>query len=886
MSNPVERLAAALSERYRIESQLGAGGMATVYLAEDLKHHRRVAVKVLRPELAAVLGAERFLKEIEVTANLQHPHILPLHDSGEADSFLYYVMPYVEGESLREKLNRDKQFGVEETVEIAKGVAAALDYAHRQGVIHRDIKPENILLHDGQPVVADFGIALAVSAAAGSRMTETGLSLGTPYYMSPEQATADRDITGRSDIYSLACVTYEMLAGEPPYTGPTVQAVLAKVITEKPRWLTVQRDTVPPHLDAAVRKALEKLPADRFATAKQFADALTDARLAPVTARVETAAEPERRRSIRRAALPWGLIGALTVTVIVLALMQMGQPPTGIRETIRFVVRLPPTQELNRDVPQLALSRDGTRLAISVHGGGVVLRDLADPGVQLLVSGTDELNPFFSPDGKSVAFLSDLEQQLRRVSLGGGSPTRIAGDVALLFGGTWGPGDTIVYAPRVSGGLWMVSAEGGSPEQLTVPDPSTGELGHWYPQILPGGKKVLFSTYRSPIDSARIEVLDLETRKRTVVVTGGVFGRYVPTGHIVYMRYETMWAVPFDLDRLRRTGSRELLLEGVAYSAPDAEGGFAISDNGTLAYIKASVWDVERTMVWVDRDGTERPVIDAWGRYGVPAISPDGGRVAFMRSAQGKSDIWVYDLARGGSPSRVTRSDRLVRGALWTRDGTRLIYHVEQTHFDLFWRDWEASAPEQMLLMSDVDKNPSSISPDRRELAFTVTDETRDIWLMPLEGARTPHVFRATEHNELHPVFSPDGRWIAYRSNESGDDEIWLQSYPDTSGGRHQITTDGGQGPRWGSAGELFYHNDAKLMAVQIDLASGLPGTPIVLFDAPYVYEDGPYVNYDVTPDGHTFLMVKPRPGVERRDVVVVLNWFEELKRKMPEGTN
>ncbi|NIM52996.1 MAG: protein kinase, partial [Gammaproteobacteria bacterium] len=265
---------AALADRYTIERELGAGGMATVYLAHDVKHDRKVAVKVLRPELAAVLGAERFLNEIKVTANLQHPHILPLHDSGEAEGFVYYVMPYVEGESLRAKLEREKELSIEEAIEITKAVASALDYAHRHEVIHRDIKPENILLHEGQPVVADFGIALAVSAAGGTRLTETGLSLGTPQYMSPEQAMGDRELDGRSDIYSLACVTYEMLVGEAPYTGPTAQAIVAKIVTEEPKPVTQTRKTVPAHVDLAIRKALAKLPADRFRAASEFVDAM------------------------------------------------------------------------------------------------------------------------------------------------------------------------------------------------------------------------------------------------------------------------------------------------------------------------------------------------------------------------------------------------------------------------------------------------------------------------------------------------------------------------------------------------------------------------------------------------------------------------------------
>ncbi len=276
VADAFSRLTAALADRYRIERELGQGGMATVYLAEDLKHHRQVAIKVLKPELAAVLGADRFVQEITTTAQLQHPHILPLFDSGTADGFLYYVMPYVEGESLRDRLNRETQLGVDEAVKITREVADALDYAHRQGVVHRDVKPENILLHDGRPMVADFGIALAVSAAAGGRMTETGLSLGTPHYMSPEQATAEPDITGRSDVYSLASVLYEMLTGDPPHTGSSAQQIIMKIVTEEAAPVTKLRRSVPPNVAAAVAKGLEKLPADRFDSAKAFADALAD----------------------------------------------------------------------------------------------------------------------------------------------------------------------------------------------------------------------------------------------------------------------------------------------------------------------------------------------------------------------------------------------------------------------------------------------------------------------------------------------------------------------------------------------------------------------------------------------------------------------------------
>src|SRR2546428_2871533 len=353
MSDALERLGAALAERYAIERQIGAGGMATVYLARDLKHDRAVALKVLRPELAAVLGIERFLSEIRVTAHLQHPHILPLFDSGQVGGLIYYVMPHVEGESLRRRLEREKQLPIEEAVRLASGIASALDYAHRHGVIHRDIKPENILFQDGQAVVADFGIALALSAAAGSRLTETGLSLGTPQYMSPEQATGDRLIDARSAIHSLASVLYEMLAGEPPHTGPTVQSVIAKVLTDRPRPLRQLRESVPPHVEAAVLKALAKVPADRFQTAAEFVDALARPAWALAT--------PGRLgRPALRDVAPWAVAGLATGLALWVSLRPRPEPPA--RPVARFTLALPLSAPLAEAGPARALFPDGSRI--------------------------------------------------------------------------------------------------------------------------------------------------------------------------------------------------------------------------------------------------------------------------------------------------------------------------------------------------------------------------------------------------------------------------------------------------------------------------------------------------------------------------------------------
>ena len=414
----IDRLTTALADRYRLERELGAGGMATVYLAQDLKHDRHVAIKVLKPELAAVLGAERFVVEIKTTAALQHPHILPLFDSGTADGFLYYVMPYIKGETIREKLNRETQFGVEEAVRIAREVADALDYAHRHGVIHRDIKPENILLHDARPMVMDFGIALAVSAAAGGRMTETGLSLGTPHYMSPEQATAEKEITPRSDIYSLASVLYEMLAGQPPHIGGAAQQVIMKIITDTPRPVNELRKNVPPNVVAALSKALEKLPADRFENAKAFSDALANPTFATTTG---AGASMTRVSGVPRR-LFWATVAVALISSA--GFVWSVRRPAAARELTRLSLAFPDSQQVTGDgFFRLALSPDGRAIAYVGPGTSASSTRLWVRRLDQLraspLAGTDgAMNPSFSPDGKHIAFVSGTPRGRARHSRG------------------------------------------------------------------------------------------------------------------------------------------------------------------------------------------------------------------------------------------------------------------------------------------------------------------------------------------------------------------------------------------------------------------------------------------------------------------------------------
>src|SRR4051812_16989451 len=426
-SRSYQPLSSALADRYRIERPLGEGGMATVYLAHDLKHDRKVAVKVLKPKLAAVLGAERFVQEIKTTAALQHPHILPLFDSGTGDGFLFYVMPFIEGETLRSKLDRETQLGVDESVRIAREVADALDYAHRHGVIHRDIKPENILLHDGRPVVADFGIALAVSAAAGGRMTETGLSLGTPHYMSPEQATAQKDIDARSDVYSLGAVLFEMLTGSPPHTGASAQQIIMKIITEPAESVTKYRRTVPPNVAAAVGKSLEKLAADRFDSARAFANALGDPGYTSANyAGVGGVARPPR---LVRAPLVITFILAAVAVAAAIVTLRRPQPS---QDVLRAGLLLPDSQRLtDPNMSRVAVSPDGRQIIYTgpvpgATGAMLWLRPLDQLRATAIPGTENGGNATFSPDGKRIAFITaGPKRSLRVLSLAGGPAIKL-----------------------------------------------------------------------------------------------------------------------------------------------------------------------------------------------------------------------------------------------------------------------------------------------------------------------------------------------------------------------------------------------------------------------------------------------------------------------------
>ena len=882
------RLSGALADRYRLERELGQGGMATVYLAEDLKHHRKVAIKVLHPELSAVLGSERFLKEIELTANLQHPHILPLFDSGAADGLLYYVMPYVEGESLRSRLTREKQLPIPDAVRIAGEAAGALDYAHRRNVVHRDIKPENILLHDGRALVADFGIALAVVQAGGSRMTQTGLSLGTPQYMSPEQAMGEREISPRSDLYALGCVTYEMLTGEPPFTGPTAQAIVARVMTEAPRPITSQRHTVPEHVEAAVLTALEKLPADRFASASEFAAALSGSAAVRQTGRLTGApatAAPPHRRTVALTIVPW----ALSIGLAALAGWALLHRPALPRQAEIRVSLTPPGEIRILDIggPPAVISPDGSTL---VFVGRVMGRSLQlfrwalAGGLPIPLAGTENGQfPFFSPDGASVGFLAN--GQLRRVPLEGGSVLTIGNAPGSLVGSvrgiTWTDRGEIVFATTTQ--LWRIPVDGSPARSLELDTGTSDTLGRLYahfPDAMPGGGAILAGVMSAAnAREPELALVSLADGKVTPLGQAGENPHYVQPGYVAFTNSRgSLLAVRFDRGARRVVGPPRTIAEGVMLGT-GGYGKLSVSRAGTVVYFEGLIQE-QRHLLRVDRQGKATPLEASPRNYNAPRISPDGRRIVVTVGPvpNPPMDLWVFDL-KLGNLLRVT-SDSTSTHAEWSADGERLIHRQAGVPYHVMATTPDGSQPPVALYETRADL--WEVVPSRtgdtlitRELSTPEND--RDLLLVPLKPRGPAVPFAAGPRIQAEPALSPDGKWLAYASEESGSFEVYVRAFPGP-GPRYQASAGGGTAPRWNPrGGELFLLSRDSVVAVSVHASgAGLElGRGKGLFAnqfAPLNY----HAPYDVSPDGSWFVFVGGTGTSFSSSVRLVLNWFEQ----------
>jgi tRNA A-37 threonylcarbamoyl transferase component Bud32 len=881
----ISSLATSLADRYTIQRELGQGGMATVYLAHDLRHDRKVAIKVLRPELSAILGAERFLKEIRLTANLQHPHILPLHDSGTADGTVFYVMPYVEGESLRHRILRDKQLPVEDAIRIAREVASALDYAHRHGVVHRDIKPENILLHDGQALVADFGIALAVSTAGGStRITETGMSLGTPHYMSPEQAMGEREITARSDVYALGCVLYEMLLGEPPFTGPTAQAIIARVVTEEPRPMRVQRRSIPPNVEAAVHTALSKLPADRFSSATQFSEALGKAEFTAASSTLVTTPSARRGLALRLFAIaPWLL---LLAAVGIAAWGWLRSPVPQVSR--QHIVLTPAPMPVGALGVNVALSPDGRTIAFVDSVGGttqIMLKDRHQLEAVPITGTAGAAGPVFSPDGEWIAFV--VENKLKKVPRLGGSPITIADSAnSFIPAAAWLEDGTIVFNTD-DFHLQAVNQDGGPQRRLVSSDSiSRGVVSV---TALPKGRGVLFGVCTFGCPEADLRAIDIRSGRTIVLVEDVLKGWHTADGHVVFVRRDGgVLAAPFDAGKLAFRTAPVPVLEGVRTVMPYAD--MALSPAGTLLYVAgtAQVGAVVEA-VSVNRRGEAQPLEADWafnptGNWGM-ALSPDGRRLALGIRTGSSQDIWIKELG-GGPLTRLTFDGDNVR-PWWTQDGTSVMYVSTKDggNADIRMRRADGTGEESTLLDLRRPIFDIGLTGDRQAIVRFGQGPTRDIGLVrPGDTAWTP-LLSSDRFDEAAPVLSPDGRWLAYASNESGRMEIYARPFPSVDAGRWQISRAGGTEPLWARNGrELFFRSaGGDLMSVAVGVGPGFSASePRALFQASDYVASEPYRTYDISPDGERFIFVRfvgrESDAQQQTPIVQIENWLEELR--------
>ena len=871
-----EELQNSLAGRYVIEREIGRGGMATVFLASDLRHDRKVALKVLHPDLAAALGAERFLTEIRTTANLQHPHILPLHDSGSEGGFLYYVMPFVAGETLRARLEREQQLPIGDAVRIAREVASAIDYAHRHGVIHRDIKPENVLLHDGSALVADFGIALAVQSAGGARMTQTGLSLGTPQYMSPEQAMGERTIDARSDVYALGAITYEMLTGEPPFTGASVQAIVAKVMTERPTAPSTVRDTVPDAVERAVLTALAKLPADRFATAAQFSEALGDStggRTAAVARRVGAASSRSSRAVLTGLVLLSLLLGA----VAAVGWWKAAHPPAA--GTIRFALALPGKQVL-ADAPgvSVAMSPDGRTIAYIAREAqmrSIHLRRLDELSARLLAGTNGASDLRFSPDGKWIAFFLGDEPRSKgeivKIAIDGGAVVPVA-RTGRFNGMSWAGGDSIVYAD--GGGLSVVSASGGTYRRRI--DPTDGGRQTMNPFVFPDGETVAYWTSAS--SGRRLSLVKLSGGSPVVTDVDAVALIAYVENWLVFARQDgSVAAKRLDLSTGRTSGEMKQLFTGLRVTSASASA--SMSTQGDAAFILGA-------------GGASLRVVDESGRitytaperlsYAYPAWSPDGHRIAVQISGRAGSDgapqIFVLDT-RSGALSRLTRGGG-IRPA-WTPDGTRIAF-VRDVPAGLYWTPADGSGPEEQLVAGRY--REIAFTPDGRQFV-TRTDSSSTVQpleLISVAGDRTSTVLLRGPFVAAMPSVAPDSRWVTYHSDESGTLEVYARPLQGT-GGRVQISSGGGAEPRWSHDGHHIVYRTRRGAFMSATIAMSGGGVSVVrqdsLFADRYAGNTATHQQYDVHPDGRHFVVIDN--STEDASLVVVTNWLAEVRRQL-----
>jgi len=919
---PPQDIAGTTLVHYRIQEEIGEGGMGRVYRAEDTNLSRQVAIKVLPDEFAQ--DAERlarFEREAKLLAWLNHPNIASIYGLEQADGKPFLVLELVEGQTLAERLKKGR-IPLDETLDICRQVAEGLEAAHQKGIIHRDLKPANVkVTPEGKVKILDFGLAKAFydqaapvdpsrSPAITDQMNAPGAILGTVAYMSPEQARG-KPVDRRADIWAFGCVLYECLTGTRAFPGETIAESIAKILGSEPDWTILPAEN-PPFVRAVLRQCLQKDPSLRLHD-------IADAR---VEMREELAEPPIVIPVARRFTLGWIISAGAAILLIgiligpsVMVYFRPAASPTS-QPVVRATIRLEPghwLDGLRRSPPAGFDHPTRTAMVISSDGRFVIysavkenpgpedeprlyLRRL-DQTVAKPIAGTERgRSPFLSPDDRWVGFQAD--DKLMKLPVDGGVPTPLC-DSGQFFGASWGADNQIVFARPEESGLSRISADGGKPEVLTQPKRSNEESGHRLPFCLPAGKGILFTITRDSWDlRPRVAVIDLSTHKQRVLLEDAADARYVGSGHMVFLRRGTLMAAPFDLNKLELTGQPVSVVGSVMQALnighsdyDSAAGQFSTSASGSLIYASGGILpDMHNSLVWVDHKGKAEPITSVTAPYYGPRLSPDGAMITYSTWGLEKQ-IYVHALSKGIA-TKIT-SEGKAHTAMWTPDGRRVVFSWwGAMPANIYWQTADGSSAMERLTTSENSQWAASLSPDGETLAFLEDnpDSGIDIMLRHMHDRKiTP--FLNSRFDERWPEFSPDGRFIAYASDESGDYEVYVRPFPGP-GGKTQVSNDGGAEPMWSRDGkQLFYRRPhrrpTQVWVVGLQTGSGFSaGKPRLLFEQAVYRGSNPIRSWDISLDGQKFLMVKlqERKSQPVTEMILVQNWFEELKRLAPTG--
>ncbi len=884
---------------YEISGLLGKGGMGSVYRARDTRLERTVALKTLNPELSAEAEfRERFVREARAISSLNHPHICTLYDVGQEDQLSFLVMEYIVGDVLSDRLKTKGPMPVVEALECASQVADALDHAHRRGVVHRDLKPSNIVLTKSGAKLLDFGIAKLVRTSSGSAtgapaaqtVTMQGMVVGTLHYMAPEQLQG-LEVDGRSDLFALGAVIYEMLVGSRAFDGGSQATITAKIISGEPERMADLATIGPPELERLVRRCLAKDPDERWQTARDLraemnwiAERIAGPRTgsAPVTIAAPQPAAPKKRNT-----LPWVVAAAslaLAAVAMTWALMRPKQAGSSA-PTVQFEVTAPPGDSLvlDEEVGGSAISPDGKHLAlVASRNGRAMLAVRALDSINLKVfDGTEgAAYPFWSPDSQWIGFFST--GKLQKVALAGGAPQALC-DVTEPRGASWGPG-TIIFAPDDTGPLYRVPDAGGTPQTFTKLNTANHEESHSWPHFLPDGKTFLFLARTTLRQANEIYAARLDKPGEPVKLVASNFRPWYGDGRLLYVRDGTLMAQPFDPEKLAVSGEEKAVLFGVSYHPDSGYAGFSAAANGVLVYRMGG--DNKLSLRWMARDGG--PPVDAaeQDEYLTARVSPDLKTLvaSIVDGDTGLINLWLVDPVRKVR-SRLTSEDGLDTSPVWGPKGDQIVFASSpKGTLQVYREPLDGTNNPVLMWASQYPQLPTDWSRDGQWIIYEEDNPQtkRDLWRMPANGAGNPEPLVRTPFNEYQGQLSPDGKWLAYTTDDSGRPEIFVRGVRG-QGTPVLVSSAGGSQSRWkGDGSEIYYLSPGgKLMAVPIKLsATGRPdpGTPSALFDLPAPGAGATEYRYDVTPDGRKFLVVTPPGNGQRQVLAVTLNWQRKLR--------